>query len=167
MATVTAPAMASPIDPQIEHAVNHAQSELTKVQNQLQREESALDQLAAQFNEQCRLQALGKKADPQACKDKMDAVEHRIIGLRSVVAERLAEFDRACLDRAKANSEQQEEVERAKMANLRKAHDDAKQAVSNAYRAVRAAEDEERRSGAELFQAIQRDTARTLGRARR
>ncbi len=154
-----APAIPQTIDPKLEQAYQRAHAEFNKVQNELQATERELASATAQFNEECKLQALGKSADPQKYRDKMDRIEQKIVGLKAIVAERQAEFTSAAGERSAAYTELSQESERQRFRDLRKALKEAQDAVTAAWEAVRRAQEKERRAGNALSVALRGNPA--------
>jgi hypothetical protein len=150
-----------------ELAYTKAHGELTEAQNALATQEQTLAAATAQFNEQCRLQAEGKKADPQKYRDSMAQIEQRIIGHRAIVAERKAAFDSIALRRAEAARAAQQEIDLRRLAGLQRQFDEAKGAVSNAQMALKQAILRRERAGNQLKQEIMRwdDAGKALQRA--
>ncbi len=159
MATATQPAAIPQIDPKLEQAYARAQAEFNKVQSELQATERELASATAQFNEECKLQALGKSADPAKYRGVIDRFEQKIIGQRQIVAERQAEFNSAASERREAYAELSQESERQRFRDLRKTLKDAQDAVTAAWAAVRRAQEEERRAGNALSVALRGNPA--------
>jgi len=151
--TTASPAIPQ-IDPKLEQAYQRAHAAFAKVQNELQATERELASATAQFHEECKLQALGKSADPAKYRDKIDGIEQKIVGLKAIVAERQAEFTSAASERSAAYEELRQESERQRFRDLRKTLKDAQDAVTAAWAAVRRAQDEERRAGSALSIAL-------------
>jgi chromosome segregation ATPase len=147
MATMTAPAAAPQIDPKLEGRYTECHTALAKAQSDLQGAENTLAAATAQFNEQCRLQAQGKKADPQTYRDSMTQIEHRIIGLKSVVAEKQGAFSAAASERAQALAEIQSHVDRERSLAVFDRFKAARAALTAAWAEVRRAQEVERRAG--------------------
>lgn len=147
MATMTAPAAAPQIDPKLEARYTECHTALAKAQNELQAEENTLAATTAQFNEQCRLQAQGKKAEPQTYRDSMTQIEHRIIGLKAIVAEKQGAFSAAAGERAQAQVEIQSQVDRERSIAVFDRYEAAKAALTAAWAEVRRAQEVERRAG--------------------
>jgi chromosome segregation ATPase len=144
MATAIAATAPTPTDAKLEQAYQRALNELTKVQGKLQSEEDALAQLTAQFNEECRQAALGKNADPDQVRAKMPALEQRIIGLKSVVAEHQLAFDRAAAARAEAHRMHHSQIERQRAQDAYDRFKAAQAELTEAWAFVRAAQNKER-----------------------
>jgi hypothetical protein len=147
MGTMTATVAVQQIDPQIEQAYHRTQLDLTKAQNQLQSEERTLAELTSQFNEQCRLQAMGKKADPQQYRDKVSQIEQRIIGHKGLLAECQARFNAAVQERNNAFNEQQSVLDRQRAFDLYDKFLAAQAALTEGWAAVRRAQADERAAG--------------------
>jgi hypothetical protein len=126
--------------PPSDKAFTEAQGEFMKVQNELEAQERTLLAVTAQFDSECRLQAKGETADPQAVRDGMTRIEQRIIGLRSLVAERKAAFESICEQRADAAREAQWQIDCNRYKDLRQKMDDSKAAVLEAQATLKQAE---------------------------
>lgn len=136
------------VDPEIVSRWKEAQAELDEANEKLQAEETKLASATAQFNEQCRLLATGKKAEPDRCRETMSKFEQQIIGLKSIVAEKQGAFDRVAAERGEAYRAQQSQIERQRIAGVRQTYENARKAVVDAQAALTRAQQEERRTGA-------------------
>ncbi len=130
-----------------DQAFTDAQIALNKANGELVAEEQALASETAQHNEQCRLLAAGKSADPQKFRDRMIAIEQRIIGLKPIVAERQAAFDAADRRRAQANNERLQEAADSRAIDLHEKHQAAKRATADAWAAFKRAQAAEQQAG--------------------
>jgi hypothetical protein len=143
MATATAPVQQIG-QQQLTKAYAEAEIALNKARNELLGEEKTLAATTAQFNEQCKLQAAGKKADPQAYRDSMTKIEQRIIGLKSIVADRQSAFDQVAGERSRAAIAVASENERQRVAGVFQKLLAARDAVSEAMEALKRAQINER-----------------------
>lgn len=161
-----ATAIAQPsTDSQLNQDFRTAERELREAQEQLREEEQGLANATAKFNEQCRLQAEGKKANPQPARDTMSRIEYRILGAKSVLASRQAAFDAAAVRRNEAIREQAEAAARQRDLDIQSRYDKARAAVKDAERALRLAMEEEQRAGKELrFATLGKSAAACRGR---
>jgi hypothetical protein len=132
---------------QLEKAFTDAQIQLNKAQNELHAEESALATATAQFNEQCRLVASGKKADPDQSRALMNKIEQRIVGLKSIVAERQGDFDRAASERNEAFGEQAKQAADQRAKDIYQKFQSAKRATADAQAALKRAQIDELQAG--------------------
>ena len=130
-------------EPPSDQAFTAAQIALNKANGELLAEEQVLASETAQFNEQCRLLAAGKSADPQKFRDRMIAIEQRIIGLKSIVAERKAAFDAADRQRTEAHNAQLQQAKDSRAIELYEKHQAAKRATADAQAALKRAQVEE------------------------
>ena len=142
----TATAAIPQIDPKVERAFAQAQTDLRMAESDLQGEERKLAEVTAEYNAACRLQVLGKDTNPTKLRERMSAIEQRIIGLRSVVSERKAAFDMAAQQRSEANNERHQQAERQRIAGVWQGYREAQNVLSEAFAAVRRAQEAERKA---------------------
>ena len=129
----------SKVDAKLTADFQEAQRALSETQKQLESEESTLAAATAQFNEQCLLQARGEEANPQIYRESITRIEHRILGLKSLLSQRQSALDLAAQRRNAAIVELTNQLDRARLADVLKRVAAAEEALKKANAEVQRA----------------------------